>query len=195
MRSNLYKSIAFVAALGLSWSAGTLASNLPAHLTGVTPKATGASIVVTEAFTDCRSITIRGTITFTATTDDDGSGNDFVWLVVWDDGEVKSSDWSASLPVGTTETLPFDITYGDPTVGQDAQGIGVYLYDLDGQVGQIFSIDPQDVEGEELCDGTQPPVQTPATAVPLGGPASLGLMGLLLGAVGLGWMRRRANNA
>lgn len=191
MRSLLHKATVFAAVLSLSWSVGAFASNLPAQLAGVTPKASDATIVVTEAFTDCRSITVRGTITFTATTDDDGSGNDLVWITIWDDGEIKSSDWFGSLPVGTTQTIPFDITYADPTVGLAAPGIGVYLYDLDNQVDLLDNIDPQDVAGEEQCEGTPPP--TPATAVPLGGPASLGLMALLLGALGLGWMRRRGS--
>ena len=110
MRNTLYKTMVFAAALGLTCSASALASNLPAKQAGAMPKASDASIIVTEAFTDCRSITVRGSITFTGTTDDDGSGNDFVWLVIWDDAQVKSSTWSANIPVGTTETIPFDIT-------------------------------------------------------------------------------------
>lgn len=194
MRIPPYKTIAFAVALGLTSSAGALASNLPPQLTGITPLATGASITVTEAFTDCVAITVRGSVTFTATDDEDGSGNDFVWLSIWDDGELKA-DWSTGLPVGTTETVPFEIIYGDPTVGQDAPGIGVYLYDLPNDVNLLFDIDPQDVEGEETCGGPiPPPPPAPAVAVPLGGPASIGLMGLLLGMVGLGWMRRRSDS-
>lgn len=187
------KALVSAAALAMVFSVAATASNLPAGTesgTGI-QAAGGASIEVTRAFTDCQSITVIGTVTFTGTTDD-GGGNDTVYVELWDDSTLKAS-WSTSLPVGSSGTVPFSITYGDTTVGTAAPGIGVVLYDLPGSTGPLASIDPQDVEGEPLCAGGGTPFVP--VAVPLGGPLGFGLMGLLLAGLGVSRFRKGQQQA
>ncbi|MEO7200747.1 MAG: hypothetical protein ABIY56_11110 [Dokdonella sp.] len=192
MKTMKQKALVSAAALAMAVSVAATAGNLPTGMdSGTGIQATGASIQVTRAFTDCQSITVIGTVTFTGSTDD-GAGNDTVYVELWDDGALKAS-WSTSLPVGSTGTVPFSITYGDPTVGTAAPGIGVVLYDLPGSVGALASIDPQDVEGEAICAGGGTPFVP--VAVPLGGPLGFGLMGLLLAGLGVSRFRKGQKQA
>jgi hypothetical protein len=179
-------------AAALTLSAVAIAGNAPDRVGGaVAPKASNASISVTQAFTNCTSVTVIGTITYTA---DAGVEPDEVILVIFDDGEVKAQ-LTLSIPAGATDTLPFNINYPDPEIGTAAPGIGVYLFDGPGLVNQIAAIDPQTVQDEENCDGSPigpgaPPALPQPNVVPAGGTVSLGLLAALVASIGLGWMVR-----
>ena len=119
---------------------------------------------------DSAGVYVLGDVNYTATTDDDGLGNDLVKFQLWDDYVVKF-EATYSLAVGTSGSFHFDVYYPG-LVGTLAQGVGLYLTDLpDGYYADY--IDPYNVP--HYADPSECHVDCgPVGSVPL--PATLPLL-------------------
>ncbi len=132
-----------------------LADPLPAG----TPTTGMAQIQQVSAATDCTQTTISNLrVQATGAQSDGGPGFDRMFVVVFDDGVIKFSGFF-DVPIGQTVILNFSpFSYPDPTIGQGAPGIGVYIF-----TQQPFTpgthldrVDPLLVDEETNCQALVP---------------------------------------
>ncbi len=138
-----------------------------------TPSLGMAQIQQVSAATDCTQTTISNLRVQATGGQSDGANPslDRMWVVVFDDGVIKFSGFFDT-PIGQTVILNFNpFSYPDPTIGQGAPGIGVYIFpqqpfDLGTQLDRV---DPLLVDEETSCQALVPIVDLrvePTSAAP-----------------------------
>ena len=152
---------------------------------GEGPQAIG-SITSLSGITDCvQNNSVTFTIHVEGTTDD-GSGQDQVEVVVYDDGVIKASQ-TYEVAVDNITDITDTLSWSGP-IGAVALGVGVYLFDQPGD-SLLDDVDPFVLEGEDGCGDVTP---TPFEPVPVTGPTGLlALIGLLAAAGVFVLLRRR----
>ncbi|MEE4638621.1 MAG: hypothetical protein V2J42_07785 [Wenzhouxiangella sp.] len=154
-------------------SAGGTRATLPGDITVTGTETTGDT-------GDCQRVDINVTGEVTGT-NDLGGGNDQIRVTVWDDG-VEVAFEIVTIPVGQTVTIDVDLSF-EGVVGQSAPGVGVYIIDgpdMDFN-NQVFDVDP--FTPDQVAGDCRPVVDS--IGVPVNNPAALGLLVMLMLALGL----------
>ncbi len=188
----MYSKIATALVLSVFATTASAAANRPDLARPAGALAANGSFLTLTATEDaeCPRVVITGTFAITGTVDE-GGGAETIAVNVWDDGNFITSV-SAAVPVGSTRTYAFTISYSGTVLG-GAAGVGVYLEDAVGAAAtQTFA---QNGSLAATAADNCPPVGNSISlladgqSVPALGPAAAGL---LAGAIGvLGALRRR----
>jgi hypothetical protein len=196
----MFRRLTLVLAIGFVAGAA-YASNKPAVTVGPTAKASFAEFVSLSAQENedagCPRTIINGRVRVTANINN-GGGQENFGINAWDDGNFRTGV-GFSVPVGATAVYDFQFIYAFEIL-QGASGVGVYIQDAVGPPAVQTWASNGNLNGPltgacpavgdsltlvSLSDGSA--VHVPALA-----PAALGLLTILLGALGLRARRRRS---